>query len=220
MQKVYEDQKAHYIWKFPDLGLSYCEIPKTGSSSTKTVLFRLNYNLAPDDDLQIGGGQLARRFRDSMVNSYDVSDFLDRVLVIYRDPIARVKSAYRSIFLGRQKQTGSLSQYFDEHFISYLESEPGNGLLNHHKPMSWFFPQFLINDPRTIFVETQDLNALPETLGLTMDIIPTPSSAMPHLLNVNKGRGEVDMTDAEIRSALGVAFDDDFGLYETLQAKT
>ncbi|MBL1435195.1 MAG: sulfotransferase family 2 domain-containing protein [Rhodobacteraceae bacterium] len=216
MQKIYEDQRSRYIWNFQKLGLSYCEIPKTGSSSTKTVLFRLNYDLEAEYELQIGGGQLARTFPASSVEKYEAKNFLDRILIIYRDPIARVKSAYRSIFLGRQGLTGSLSEYFDKHFQSFLHSEPRNGLLNHHKPMTWFFPNALLDDTRTIFVETSELNLLPSVLDLNMDRISTKESKMPHLLNVNKKLGEIDMSDEEIKAALGSDFDRDFAMYEKL----
>jgi len=217
LQKIYLDRRARYIWKFPSLGLSYCEIPKTGSSSTKTVLFRLNYKLESDYDLKIGGGQLARAFPDSVVKQFEADDFLDRILIIYRDPIARVKSAYRSIFLGRQGLSGTLSEYFEEHLLGYLESETSNGLFNHHKPMTWFFPKALLQDHRSIFVETADLNELPETLSLDMTSVPTEKNSMPHLLNVNKRLGEIDMSDAEIKIALGPRFDDDFLMFNTLR---
>lgn len=217
VQKIYCAPRAKYVWQFGLLNLTYFEIPKTGSSSTKTVLFRMNYGLQSDQELNIGGGQLARNFPDSLAQSFNASDFLDRILVIYRDPVARAKSAYRSIFLGRQKMRGSLSEYFDRYFHEFIASDASDGLLNHHKPMSWFFPTELLNDPRSVFIETSALINLPNLLGLDFSTNPTAPSEMPHLLNVNKETGEIDMTDKEIRAALGPKFDDDFKLFENLK---
>ena len=219
MQKIYSSPKTKYVWQFDRLNLTYFEIPKTGSSSTKTVLFRLNYELTEDQELNIGGGQLARNFPGSIVKSFNSTDFLDQILIIYRDPIARVKSAYRSIFLGRQKLCGSLSEYFDKHFNIFIESDAENGLLNHHKPMSWFFPKELIDDSRSNFIRTSKLNSLPTLLDLEIMNIESDKPAMPHLLNVNKKIGEIDMTDSEIRIALGPEFDDDFTLFEKFESK-
>ncbi len=216
MQNIYHHPKNKYSWNFPRLGITYFEIPKTGSSSVKTVLFRANYQLAPDDTLDIGGGKLALRFPDSRVASFDSESYLDRILIIYRDPISRVKSAYRSIFLGRQQMEGALSDYFKTYLPGYLASPERDGLLNHHKPMSWFFPAELLQDPRVVFVETAALNTLPEILDIEVVPLKPDAKPMPHLLNVNKSLGEIDMTDDEIKAALGPAFDDDFALYERL----
>ena len=217
MQKIYEHPKTRYAWNFSNLGISYFEIPKTGSSSTKTVLFRLNYGLAAEQELNIGGGQLSRNFPDSIVKNFDSKSLLNKILIIYRDPVSRAKSAYRSIFLGRQKMQGSLSEYFENYFPTYISSPPEDGLLNHHKPMSWFFPNYLLDDPRSIFVKTENLNSIPALLELRMEHIPTRESKMPHLLNVNKKIGEIDMTDAEVKVALGPSFDSDFEMYEKLR---
>jgi len=217
MQRIFEAPKSKYVWQFQKLNLTYFEIPKTGSSSTKTVLFRLNYGLTAEQELNIGGGQLAKFYPDSRVKSFSQQDFLDRILIIYRDPIARVKSAYRSIFLGRQKMRGPLSEYFDKHFQSYISSAPDDGMLNHHKPMSWFFPGELLTDPRAVFLETSDLDDLPDIFGFDLSDIPSQKAKMPHLLNVNKKLGDIDMTDAEITQALGDAFQDDFKLFKRLK---
>jgi hypothetical protein len=219
MQKIYEDPKTKYAWNFPALGLSYFEIPKTGSSTVKTVLFRTNYKLAPENELNVGGGKLAQRFPNSFLKKFGPDDLLDRVLIIYRDPIARAKSAYRSIFIGRQQMQGSLSEYFSDHFPAYLESPENDGLLNHHKPMTWFFPQALLDDPRTLFVETSELNTLPQILDLEIAQTQKSGTKMPHLLNVNKTIGEIDMTDDEIKEALGSAFEADFKLYARMSAR-
>lgn len=218
MQKIYENIKSRYSWNFPELDITYFEIPKTGSSSTKTALFRSNYRLDSGDELNIGGGKLALRFPESLLRSVQSKDFLNRILIIYRDPIARTKSAYRSIFLGRQKMQGSLSEYLNQYLSAYIQSSPTDGMLNHHKPMTWFFPSELVDDPRTVFVNTEDLDDLPDTLGFENSPTSKGSNNMPHLLNVNKSFGEIDMTDGEIRSALGKSFDDDFRLFEKLSA--
>lgn len=216
MQKIYESPKAKYTWNFPKLDITYFEIPKTGSSSVKTVLFRTNYNLDYSDELNIGGGKLAQRFPDSVVKNFQERDFSGRILIIYRDPIARLKSAYRSIFIGRQKMSGNLSEYFSTYFQTYIQSPASNGLLNHHKPMSWFFPQELLQSARVKFVNTNELNNFSSIMGF--DIAPTKKddTSMPHLLNVNKSLGDIDMSDDEIRAALGAEFDDDFKLFDTL----
>ncbi len=219
MQRVFENKRTRYIWKFPDLGLSYCEIPKTGSSSTKSVLFRLNYKLSAEDELKVGSGQLVSAFPNSVVRKYEADDFLNRVLIVYRDPVMRAKSAYRGIFLRRQGLLGTISEYLEKYLPEYLASESTDGLLNHHKPMTWFFPQFLIKDSRSIFIETSDLNSLPERFGFDMGQIPTKGETMPHMLNMNKNLGDVDMSDDEIKAALGPDFDNDFMLYENLKAK-
>ncbi|MCF6273871.1 MAG: hypothetical protein L3J37_11920 [Rhodobacteraceae bacterium] len=216
MQKIHQHPKAKYSWNFPRLDLTYFEIPKTGSSSVKTVLFRTNYRLDPEDTLNIGGGKLALRFPESRLTGFAPEDCLGRILVIYRDPVARAKSAYRSIFLGRQQMDAPLSVYFEKYLPAYLESPESDGLLNHHKPMSWFFPQDLLNDPRVTFVETSDLNTLPEILDLEVVPLKKDDTSMPHLLNVNKSLGDIDMTNAEIRAAMGADFDDDFKLFEAL----
>ena len=221
MQRIFENKRTRYIWKLSNMNLTYCEIPKTGSSTTKTVLFRSNYQLSSESELKVGGGQLVKEFPDSFLDKYEPSDFLDRTLIVYRNPVERVKSAYRGIFLRRQGLEGSLSEYFEKHLKFFLASEPTDGLLNHHKPMTWFFPQFLVNDARSLFVETSELNSLPDHLGLDMSCIPTKNgAAMPHLLNVDKRLGEVDMTDNEIKIALGQAFDEDFLLFEGLNNRT
>jgi len=214
MQKVYNAKKSKYVWNFSKLDITYFEIPKTGSSSTKTVLFRLNYQLAKDSELHIGGGQLAKRFPGSIVQNISANQILGKALVIYRNPIDRVKSAYRSIFLGRQKMQGALSEYFDRYHFEYLDSDPNDGLLNHYKPMRWFFPSELLKDHRAVFVKTSDLDTLPILLGLDMSPITSGISTIPHLLNVNKKIGAIDMTDDEIRVALGREFEDDFAMYE------
>lgn len=216
MQKIYENPKSRYAWNFPELDITYFEIPKTGSSSTKTALFRSNYRLNSGDELNIGGGKLALRFPDSLLQSFQPQDLLNRILIIYRDPIARAKSAYRSIFLGRQKMQGSLSEYLNQHLSAYIQSPPTDGMLNHHKPMTWFFPSELIDDPRTVFVNTENLAALPNTLGFENSPTKKSGTNMPHLLNVNKSLGEIDMTDAEIRTTLGSNYEGDFNLFERL----
>ncbi len=216
MQTIYSHPKNKYVWNFDALDLSYFEIPKTGSSSTKTVLFKLNFGLTLEDELNIGGGKLANRFPDARVTGFEASDFLNRILIIYRDPIARAKSAYRSIFIGRQQETGTMSTYLRDYLPAYLASDPADGMLNHHKPMSWFFPPELRNDPRTLFIETSELNGLPALLDIDISAVSKRGSDMPHMLNVNKKTGEVDLTDDEIRAGLGADFADDFALFDHL----
>ncbi len=218
MQTIYSHPKNKYVWNFDALNLSYFEIPKTGSSSTKTVLFKLNFGLSLEDELNIGGGKLANRFPDARATQFEAEHFLNRILIIYRDPIARAKSAYRSIFLGRQKETGPMSTYLRDYLPTYLASDPADGMLNHHKPMSWFFPQALRDDPRTLFIETSNLNGLPELLGIDISAVSKRGSDMPHMLNVNKKFGTVDLEDDEIRAELGPDFADDFALFGKLSA--
>ena len=158
MQKIYENGKLPYIWDFSNLDITYFEVPKTGSSSVKSVLFRLNYGLSSDDKIHLGGGRLLKNYPQSVVKTFHSDTFMNRLLLIYRDPISRIKSAYRGIFLHRQQMEGSLSSFFIDYFDDYLESDPTNNVFTHYKPMSWFFPDEILNDSRLIFVKTEGLS--------------------------------------------------------------
>ena len=216
-QKVNENGKVPYAWNFDSLGISYFEIPKTGSSSTKTLLFNKNFGLDEEAKLDIAKGRLKHRFSEAMIRNFGSEDMLERVLVIYRNPITRAKSVYRHVFLRMHRLEGSMSEYFENYFEEFLRKNPQDSLFNHHKPMTWFFPKHLINDSRSIFWETEKLNELPKYLGLDEGNESKSQTKMPHLLDMYKNGGDIDMTDEEIRTALGPAFDDDFEFYENVK---
>jgi len=215
-QKVYENGAVPYAWNFEHLGISFFEVPKTGSSSTKTLLFRKNFGIPEGEVFDITKNKLKRRFPDAMVRDFGKDGLLDRILIIYRDPLARAKSTYRHVFLKQHKHEGPMSKLFETVFEDALMDDPKDAANNHYKPMTWFFPKALLDDPRSIFIETKALSALPDLLGLTAT--SEKPASMPHLLKTNKYEGEIDMTDDEIKAALGPAFDDDFAFYEKLSA--
>ena len=180
----------------------------------KSVLFRLNYGLGVDDKIHLGGGRLLNNYPDAVAQEFTRDAFMDRLLLVYRDPIARIKSAYRGIFIHRQQMSGTLSEFFDGYFADYLEAMPTNNVFNHYKPMSWFFPNDIIDDERLVAIKTESLSGFPERLGLKLDDIPTKHASMPHYFNTKGKMGDIDMTDPEIRQALGSLFDKDFELFE------
>jgi len=212
-QKVYENGNVPYAWNFDTLGISYFEIPKTGSSSTKTLLFNKNFGLDEEAKLDIAKGRLKHRFSEATTKSFEPQDMLERILIIYRNPIARAKSVYRHVFLRMHRLEGAMSDYFENHFEDFLSKDPQDSLYNHHKPMTWFFPSYFLDDPRTIFWETEKLDDLPAFLGLNASNEKSQTK-MPHLLDMYRNAGNIDMTDDEIQLALGPAFDADFEFYE------
>jgi len=214
-QKVFENKKVPYAWNFNNLNISYFEIPKTGSSSTKTLLFQKNFALREKDSLDIAKGRLKHQYAEAVLRNFKSDGMQNRVLIVYRNPISRAKSVYRHVFLGMHRLKGSMSDYLANYLEDFLHMDPIDSLYNHHKPMTWFFPNYLIEDSRSIFIETEELKKLPDLLGFEANK-KQEQVHMPHLLKMDKNKGDIDLNDDEIRVALGPYFNKDFELFDKL----
>lgn len=211
--KIYNVSWPHYnyVIDFPNLDITYFEIPKTGSSSLKHYLMNHDLDLPLSHEFNLGHG-----YWESVYPQFRVRDFSSyrtrrTLLVAVRDPVERIKSGYRDIYRRQMGQAGSLSVFMRRLVSEYLDTPPSETGLNHFKPQSWFVPGDVPTDPRTILIRTSKLKQLPEILQGRVKAPLDP--AFPHANRGDPDVGEIDMSESEIKAALRAIEPRDFALY-------
>ena len=211
-----EERGYNYLLNFSSLNLTMYEIPKCGSSSLKKYLLSLNRKAPHALQFGLGHSNWQFLFPEAVVN--DVTDINpnNKKLVIIRDPVSRIKSAYGHIYANLMKESLPISGFFDSFYAEALASARNNVPRNHFKPQHWFFPEELLDDPDALFWPTNKLAELPDALS---DFCGCGRyKEMPRINETRKAFGEIDMSDTEIRDALFPTCEQDFSAYDKATA--
>jgi len=209
-----------YIYKYnpiytinsADIGVTFFEIPKNSSSTVKRMLFATLSGEADINSVPIGGGSWPAAFPECYMGEYDAERLQSQRLAIARDPVKRLKSAYRNNWIKRAQNTETLSEFVETALPTLISRPPKDTFANHFKPQHWFLPESLLAKGQLTLWPIERVGelhrVLTELTGVTM-------RAPPEAFNRSRGdEGVVDMTDQEIADALPSAFAPDYTLHK------
>lgn len=212
-QRIYETTDSHnYIMDFPRFRMTYFEIPKNGSSTVKKYLLTAHRQIPVDVTFAIGQYTWKALFPEVAVDDFANYKVRRHKLVVIRDPVSRIKSAYQNIWCQRMKNTETLKEFLEGPFIEQLKTPRQSTPPNHFKPQSWFLPDGLIDQQNVILVDTKELSSLPkilsESLGMELPLeMEKKNESNP------KRFGTIDADDGFVREKLMAVAPEDFDLY-------
>lgn len=173
-QNMYDIYSNEYVYDLKKYNTTYFEIPKNGSSSIRRYFadYCCNDDISKQKFIDGGGPS------GFTVNEYSLYNLRTYKLVIIRNPVARIKSAYSGIYLSHDNHG---KKYNFENFMlfeyprlinSTVELNEKYNLLedhlyqNHFKPQSWFIPIDILNDENTIVINLSALDLIKNTMTM------------------------------------------------------
>ena len=201
---------------FARLDLTYFETPKVGSTSVKRYLFCANSGRELNERLRVGHKAWHETFPESKVADFSNYKLRSNALLVVRDPIKRIKSAYRNMFRGRMGRKAGFEEFMSSHIESFCASPADDFMANHFKPQNWFVPDSLLDYPGLIVCDTSQLLRLPLILRSRMEgQLP---EVFPHS-NESKLDVELSWTDDAIRDWSLSNRPEELEFYERASAK-
>ncbi len=212
-QEIFKERKSYnYVLNLASLGLTWFDIPKCGSSSAKRYLLSCSRGAPANLGFGVGHENWYYLFPEVKVDLWENYTMQPKKLLILRDPVKRIKSAYRHIYTQMTRGKKPLSEFLETEFLQAIQTPSGHVSNNHFKPQSWFYPEALLNDPNTLLWSTTEMNTLPAALSnfLGKDLIPS----IPHQNSSSLNLGVTDVSDEDIRDILFKIDPRDFTAFE------
>lgn len=158
-----------YRYKFEKLNLGYFEIPKNSSTTFRHNVWM--YYSSVDEKYN------TPEMEELFLSGYHENDFSEKkvleskyVMILYRNPVARIKSAYANIYLNNEDAYRCLPETkIHLPFKSFLETvlldiiynddeyNECNIWGNHFKPQAWFVPREIFEHPRAQIFDSNDM---------------------------------------------------------------
>lgn len=212
-QEIFKERKSYnYVLNLESLGLTWFDIPKAGSSSAKRFLLSCSRGAPRNLGFGVGHDNWFYLFPEVKVDLWENYEMQPRKLLILRDPVKRIKSAYRHIYTRMTGGQKPFSEFLETDFVQAIQTPSGHVSNNHFKPQSWFFPQELLSDKNTLLWSTSEMNRLPSALSkfCGKDLI----SEIPHQNSSANNLGVIDVPDDDIRDVLMKVEPCDFTAFE------
>lgn len=187
--ELYEKYQDFYEYKFDELNLGYFEIPKNASTTFRTYLAEY-YSTIPPYSANVEKTLLA--FQSG---GYDMNEFLstrdeichmDHIIVLYRHPVSRLKSAYMNIYYQNEESVHVVGDDFIKKPLSYFldnifeqkilldsyadpTTDSHEIWVNHFLPQSWFVPKEIFKRDNARFF---NVNEMQEVRNFLKEITP------------------------------------------------
>lgn len=178
-QEIYlNNTDYNYIMDFERLGVTYFDIPKTGSTSVKQFLLAAENNEDVNPYMPIGHPEWKAKYPNSWVPDYSTYSLRELKVVIVRDPVKRLRSAYTGIFRGWMKRDEEFEPFMERELQTLCDTGPLNFMANHFKPQHWFVPDDLLDLPGLVALDISQLASFPDIMRERVSVdIP---QAVPH----------------------------------------
>jgi hypothetical protein len=219
------DELEYYNFLFKELNLGYFEIPKNASSSFRICLSKFYSNLP--------------KYSKNIIKTYerfssgDLPEFMataneilsmDNIIILYRHPIDRIKSAYNNIYIGEDARNhlpkSSLNKSFSvflkdilvQEILNYEHTSKQNIWHNHFMPQSWFIPKEVWTNKNVSYFNINDMSQVFAYLsGLTNNRFDFADNI--HYNSSTYDENLHDMTDIEIWNWWNKEFPHDVSFY-------
>ncbi len=212
-----DNLNVRYLIDFPNLDLTYFEIPKNASSSTKHYLFSANRGFPNGVSFGLGHVSWFNLFPECRVGKDDPIPQRAMSLVLVRDPVMRIKSSYGNIFKGRMKETATFKGFLENYFVDYLNSPSTDAVLNHFKPQYWFLPESVFSRDGVIILDVKNASRIK---GIVEEKLNTEFVVDYGRRNVSSKKDiEFDMNDDDIRKELMDLIPAEFDFFENALSK-
>lgn len=210
MKQIKIELIESYNYIFKELNLGYFEIPKNASSSFRISLSKYYKRKAPYNANPI---KTFDRF-----SSGDLPEFtattdeilsMDNIIVLYRHPVHRIKSAYNNIYFAKDAKNHLPKKSLNKTFRGFLEDVLIQEILtyehigseivwhNHFMPQSWFIPKEVWKNKNVSYFNINDMSQVFEYLK-KLSNNGFDFSEKLHYNSSTYDKNLYDMTDEEI----------------------
>lgn len=225
-QKMYSTYSSEYVYDLHQYNTTYFEIPKNGSSTIRHYLAKY-----------YGGAEIVQKFIDggdpSGFTVKDYSTYKPRThkMLVVRNPVIRIKSAYVSIYLSDANTSNKFSfkKFMNDEYPRLISGSKEYNAAhhinedhlyqNHFKPQSWFVPPHILTDDLTYIIDMQYLSQFNSIMnhitGMQFDEL-VPSMNKTTYKNV-----EFDgMSDQNIGEIIDYYTPNEMALYDDMRQKS
>lgn len=225
MKQIEIDMIESYNFVFKELNLGYFEIPKNASTSFRINLSQFYSKIPPylNDHIKTYAKFSSGDLPEFAATTNEILS-MDNIIVLYRHPVDRIKSAYNNIYNAEDARNHLPKSSLNKSFSVFLKDILVQELLtyehirfqilwhNHFMPQSWFIPNevwknknvsyFNINDMSQVFAYLKELTNNTFDFGDNM-----------HYNSSTYDKNLYDMTDEEIWDWWNKEFPKDVSFY-------
>lgn len=208
----FQNLDFRYLVNWPNLDILFHEIPKNGSTSIKHWLMMADRGRERAREYRPNPRKWRKIYPECYVYREQAIPERTFSLLVVRDPVARIKSAYVYVFRQHMKRDAAFSLFLKDRLLRLLDTDYEKIRMNHFRPQIAFVPEDVLDRENVIVLHIEHLTSAKRVLETRMGR-ELPGD-VEHKNPAPYQGFEIDLPDEEIEAFLRDMMPEEFAFYE------